>query len=184
MGTLLMDADLETDSIQNTQAETSHSMRKGDDNRQFVDFIIGNEEFAINLFHTREVITPAEITPLPSAPPYVTGIMDLRGQITTIIDLKKMMHITSDSKGKKRSRIIILDQEISKKPVGILVDDVFSVSTFSPEEINRSSDDQAHSSRNILGVIRKKGKEGGLEGKGLILWLDIHAMITTIKNEL
>lgn len=184
MGTFLMDTDLKTDSMQNTQAETPHPIRKVDDNRQFVDFLIGNEEFAINLFHTREVITPAEITPLPSAPPYITGIMDLRGQITTIIDLKKMMNITSDSRGKKRSRIIILDREISEKPVGILVDDVFSVSTFTPKEIDRSSDDHTHNSRNILGIIRKKGKEGGLEGQGLILWLDIQRMITKIKNDL
>ncbi len=154
------------------------------DTHQFVEFILGHENFAVNLFHTREVITPTEITPLPNAPAYITGIMDLRGMITTIVDLKQMMNITTSSDGKKRSRIIILDQDISKKPVGILVDDVSSVATYASVDIDYEGDDKAHHGRSILGVIRRKGKDGGKESHSLVLWLDIHAMIDKISGEI
>lgn len=154
------------------------------DTHQFVEFVLGHENFAVNLFHTREVITPTEITPLPNAPAYITGIMDLRGMITTIVDLKQMMNITTSSEGKKRSRIIILDQDISKKPVGILVDDVSSVTTYASADIDYEGDDKAHHGRCILGVIRRKEKNGGKESHSLVLWLDIHAMIEKISGEI
>lgn len=170
--------------MQRTPQSSSATRSRGGDTHQFVEFILGHEHFAVNLFHTREVITPTEITPLPNAPPYITGIMDLRGVITTIVDLKKMMNITTDSAGKKKARIIILDQETSRKSVGILVDDVSSVSTYAAGDIDHDADDKAHHNRSILGVIRRKVKDAGKEGQTLVLWLDIHAMIEKISDKL
>ena len=46
-----------------------------------VEFILGNELFAIDLFDTREVINTTEITPLPNTPSFIKGIIDLRGVI-------------------------------------------------------------------------------------------------------
>lgn len=186
MGTYTMDYE-EEEAIpagESTPVSSSRSRAREGETHQFVEFILGHEHFAINLFHTREVITPTEITPLPSAPAYITGIMDLRGVITTIVDLKRMMNITTDSAGKKRARIIILDQVISKKPVGILVDDVTSVSTYAARDIDHDADDKAHHTRSILGVIRRKAKDGGKEGHNLVLWLDIRAMIERISEQI
>lgn len=183
--TYTMDAEGDGAVMPETTRTTPAIMRTRDgETHQFVEFVLGHENFAVDLFHTREVITPTEITPLPNAPAYITGIMDLRGMITTIVDLKQMMHITTSSEGKKRSRIIILDQAISKKPVGILVDDVSSVTTYASADIDYESDDTAHHGRSILGVIRRKGKEGGKESHSLVLWLDIHAMIERISGEI
>lgn len=154
------------------------------DSHQFVEFALGHELFAINLFHTREVITPTEITPLPNSPGYITGIMDLRGMITTIVDLKKMMNITDEYEGKKKSRIIILDHDISRKPVGILVDDVSSVSTIAATDIDHSEKDDTSHGRNVVGVIRKKEKDGDKNRDKLILWLDIYAMIEKIEEDI
>ena len=154
------------------------------DDMQFVEFILGHEYFAVNLFHTREVITPSEITPLPNSPAYIRGVMDLRGSITTIIDLKTLMNLNDETESKKRSRIIILDQQVSQKPVGILVDDVYSVSTHHFGDIDRNTEDDTHNSRNILGVIRKTIKIGDKEESKLILWLDILAIRASIEKEL
>lgn len=153
---------------------------KSVDDLQFVEFILENEFFAINLFNTREVITPTEITPLPNTPTYIKGVMDLRGTITTIIDLKTLLNLHNQGEQKKRSRIIILDRKGSEKPVGILVDDVYSVSTHHAVDIERDDDDGAHTVRNILGVIRKKQKNG----HKLILWLDIENIRASIEKEL
>lgn len=184
MGTYTMGQAEDTPAVQSAPVSSSRARTREGENHQFVEFILGHENFAVNLFHTCEVITPSEITPIPSSPPYITGIMDLRGVITTVVDLKKMMQITTESSGKKRARIIILDREVSKKPVGILVDDVSSVSTYAAVDIDSDANDTAHHGRCILGVIRRRGKEGAKEGHGLVLWLDIRAMIERVSVHL
>ncbi|MDD1724702.1 MAG: chemotaxis protein CheW [Methanospirillum sp.] len=157
---------------------------KNEDDMQFVEFILGREYFAVNLFHTREVITPTDITPLPNTPAYIRGVMDLRGSITTIIDLKTLMNLSDEDNSKKCSRIIILDQQASEKPVGILVDDVYSVSTHRATDIDRNGDDTTHNRRNILGVIRKTMRENEKESHRLILWLDIQAIRASVEKDL
>jgi len=158
---------------------------KGAGTVQVVEFILGNELFAIDLFDTREVITQTEVTPLPNTPPYLKGIIDLRGMITTIIDLKDLMRITTESSGKKKSRVIVLDRSIAEKPIGILVDDVFSVTTYGNEDIDKENTSSEKAHRDILGVIRKKTKTSGEKDKnGLVVWLDIKAMIVKIASEL
>ena len=184
MGTYTLDESPAEPSDTVIQTENYSKNRKGktEDSLQFVEFILGHEYFAVNLFHTREVLTPSEITPLPSAPSYIKGVMDLRGSITTIIDLKTLMHITAESASTKRSRIIILDQEISEKPIGILVDDVYSVSTHMSKDIDRDSDRKTDTVRNVKGIIRRTLKEGDKENHKLILWLDIQSMMRAIAK--
>lgn len=166
--------------------QTSHRNRtKGAGSIQVVEFILGKEMFAIDLFDTREVITQTEVTPLPSTPDYLKGIIDLRGSITTIVDLKGLMHITTESVGKRNSRIIVLDRSITSKPIGILVDDVFSVTTYGQEDIDRENTSSNDTHRDILGVIRKKTKNAGEKDKGgLVVWLDIRKMIEKIETDL
>jgi purine-binding chemotaxis protein CheW len=145
---------------------------------QFVEFVLGTEYFAINLFNIKEVITSSDITPLPNSPVYIKGIMDLRGTITTIVDLRDLLNLTSQTKQKKRSRIIILDPKTTNKSVGVLVDDVYSVSTHQSSDIEH--DDSSNSGKNILGVIRKNQNNS----HKLIVWLDIEKICASIKNDL
>jgi len=189
MGTYSVDTSSEVmaqEPVQAVPVHTSSRFRsKGVGTIQVVEFILGNDLFAIDLFDTREVITQTEVTPLPNTPPYLKGIIDLRGMITTIIDLKDLMHISTEASGKKRSRIIVLDRSIADKPIGILVDAVFSVTTYGQEDIDRENNSAKDSHRDILGVIRKKTKVSGEKDKGgLVVWLDIRTMIGKIEAEL
>ena len=59
-----------------------------EDEIQVVEFIIGEDKFAVNLFDIKEIVEASRITPLPHAPSHIRGIIDLRGEITTIIDLR------------------------------------------------------------------------------------------------
>ena len=123
MGTFSVDTTTEVvmeEPVHTSPVQSSSRFRaKGAGTIQVVEFILGNDLFAIDLFDTREVITQTEVTPLPNTPPYLKGIIDLRGMITTIIDLKDLMHITTEASGKKKSRIIVLDRSITDKPIGI-----------------------------------------------------------------
>lgn len=152
---------------------------------QVVEFVIGDERFAVELFDTREVINTPEVTPIPNSPVFVTGMIDLRGVITTIIDLRVMMHITRESTGKKRSRVIVLDKTVSEKMIGILVDDVSSVTTYAREDIDQDAQSSNESHRDIIGVIRKHKKDGGGKDKStLVIWLDIKKMIERVEKDL
>ena len=169
--------------VRGTRTHSSRSRMSGA--VQVVEFVIGDERFAVDLFDTREVINTPEVTPLPNAPLFITGMIDLRGIITTIIDLREMMHIIRESTGKKRSRVIVLDRTVSEKMIGILVDDVSSVTTYSKEDIDQDTKSSSESHRDIIGVIRKHKKDGeGKDKSTLVIWLDIKKMVGRVEKEL
>lgn len=98
---------------------------------------------------------------------------------------KTMMHISRESIRKKQSRVIVLDKTVSEKMIGILVDDVTSVSTYSLDDIDRDAQSSHESHRDILGVIRKHKKDiSGKDKSSLILWLDIETMIGRVEKDL
>lgn len=187
MGTFLVREEAESEPQRDVpvarSARSSRSRTNGSE--QVVEFLIGDEWFAVDLFDTREVITTPEVTPIPNAPVFITGMIDLRGVITTIIDLREMMHITRESLGKKRSRVIVLDKTVSEKMIGILVDDVSSVTTYAKEDIDQDAQSSRESHRNIIGVIRKHKKDaGGKDKSTLVIWLDIKKMIEQVETDL
>jgi purine-binding chemotaxis protein CheW len=189
MATFLVQEEGESDALEKAPEmrvrKTSSPHSRISETEQVVEFVIGDELFAVDLFDTREVINTPDVTPIPNAPCFITGMIDLRGVITTIIDLREMMHITRESSGKKRSRVIVLDKTVSEKMIGILVDDVSSVTTYNKDDIDQDAQSSSESHRDILGVIRKHKKDGeGKEKRSLIIWLDIHAMIDRIEKDL
>jgi len=188
MGTFLVDNETE-ETVPGTTIETQIKKRiragaKTAGSLQVVEFILGNELFAIDLFDTREVINSTDITPLPNTPSFIKGIIDLRGVITTIIDLKEMMKITQEAGGKKKSRIIVLDQSVSEKMIGVLVDDVLAVTTYADEDIDKDAHSSRSNERDILGIIRKRTKTADKDKSELIIWLDIKTMVKKIETDL
>ena len=189
MGTMIVDSGISVDNAdpevqeQKTPLQNTRSRLKG--TVQVVEFVIGDELFAVDLFDTREVITTPEVTSIPNAPTFITGMIDLRGVITIIIDLRIMMNIAKESSGKKKSRIIVLDKTVSDKMIGILVDDVYSVTNYSKEDIDQEAHSSREGHRDILGVIRKHKKDAhGKEKSSLIIWLDIRKMIGRVEKDL
>lgn len=148
---------------------------------QVVEFRLGNEHFAIELFDVKEVVEYTRITKLPNSPVYIKGIIDLRGEITTIIDLKTHLAImTSNLNSEEESRIIVLDDSINNSKIGIMVDDVLTVSTYNAGQIDETttSGDDSH----ILGIIKKKMRDQDKETTGLIIWLDIKSLIKDMNR--
>ena len=105
-----------------TQARNTEDIaRKRQSSIQIVEFVLGKELFAIDLFDVKEVVEYTTITKLPNVPAYVKGIIDLRGEITTIIDLKHRLNITETSQvAAESSRIIVLDDKITAPRSGSL----------------------------------------------------------------
>ncbi len=147
------------------------------DEVQVVEFILGEDKFAINLFDVREIVESFRITPLPHAAAHVKGIIDLRGEITTVIDLKSVLKITAkNSNGQVDSRFIVLDDSVTNVKTGILVDDVTSVLTVPVSDI----DQKTHSGEDtdyILGIIKKASGDRDDKRKELLIWIDIKSLL-------
>jgi len=149
---------------------------------QVVEFILGKEHFAIDLFDVKEVVEYTTITHLPNVPAYHKGIIDLRGEITTIVDLKLRLNIPESSDvAAESSRIIVLDSKITRSKIGILVDDVSSVSTFEGNQVDYTSASVSREDTAIIGIIKRKLKVKDKETNELIIWIDVKQLLGDIS---
>ncbi|MFA4861848.1 chemotaxis protein CheW [Methanoregula sp.] len=151
---------------------------------QVVEFVLGDEQFAIDLFDVREVVEYTTITKIPNVPSYVRGIIDLRGEITTIVDLKNRLNIPGNNQHSEESdRIIVLDDKTTRSKSGILVDDVTSVSTFEANQVDYTSASISQEDTAIIGIIKRKVKVQEKEKNELIIWIDIKAILADIAGK-
>ena len=117
---------------------------------QLVVFKLENEEFACNINDVREVLKMVRVTPLPRSLDFVEGVINLRGEVIPVIDLRKRfglqeIEITDDS------RIIIV--EVEERMVGLIVDSVSGVNRLANKQIQDAPDQVAgQQTKLILGV--------------------------------
>lgn len=98
--------------------------RRDDDLLQLVTFSIGSEEFGVDILKVIEIIRTMEITKVPKAPAFVEGVINLRGLVIPIIDLRRRFGL-ADKAGDSDTRIIVI--EINGMSVGFVVDSVSEV---------------------------------------------------------
>ena len=98
--------------------------RHDDELLQLVTFSIGEEEFGVDILKVQEIIRTMEITKVPRAPAFVEGVINLRGKVIPIIDLRRRFNLASKSHD-KNTRII--DCVINNILVGFVVDAVAEV---------------------------------------------------------
>lgn len=97
---------------------------KADDFLQLVTFKIGNEKFGIDILKVKEIIRMVDITKVPKSPYFVDGVINLRGKVIPIINIRvrfEMKRVKSDS----NTRIIVF--ELGSKIIGFIVDEVNEV---------------------------------------------------------
>lgn len=130
--------------------------------KRYLQFSVGPEDYAIPLLSVREVIAMPDITRIPYTPPHFLGIMNLRGQVISIIDLRLKFGIKADSNAD--TAVIICD--LAPLCLGIVVNSVNSVLPLRESDISEKPEIQSSKASDyITGVTRKE--------KSLILLLDI-----------
>ncbi|HYF03695.1 MAG TPA: chemotaxis protein CheW [Patescibacteria group bacterium] len=98
---------------------------KDDVTLQLVSFTLGEEEFGINILQVQEINRLVNITRVPNSPDFVEGVINLRGKIIPIVDLRKRFGMPS-ADDTKNSRIVVVELSLSKV-IGFLVDSVQEV---------------------------------------------------------
>ncbi len=108
------------------------TIRSGKDVVQVIVFNLGNERYGVDISQVREIIKPTQITRIPNAPDFVEGVINLRGQITTIINLRKRFGLEPKPID-NNTRIIVV--EYNNAVIGMMVDTVNEVKYLSTADI-------------------------------------------------
>lgn len=147
------------------------------DEIQVVEFQLAEEIYAINLFHVKEIVQYTKVTKLPNSPGHILGIVDLRGEICTIFDIKNKLNLCGDSTlNTENAKVIVLDDKIIGYKLGILVDNVLNVTAIAKEQIDQSQSSRDYDS-SILGIIKKPVKIDGKESCELVILVDIKKIV-------
>ena len=135
---------------------------------QWVTFRLADEIYGINVMQVQEVLRVSEIAPVPGAPHYVLGIINLRGNVVTVIDTRIRLGLET-SEVTDSTRIVII--EGAKHVVGILVDCVAEVVDLTMSDVESApSVGNDESAKYIQGVASRDGE--------LLILVDLNKLLT------
>ncbi|MCP4988831.1 MAG: chemotaxis protein CheW [Colwellia sp.] len=123
---------------------------------QWVTFKLENETYGINVMQVQEVLRYSEIAPVPGAPLYVLGIINLRGNVVTVIDTRSRFGL-EPCDITDNTRVVVIESE--KQVIGILVDSVAEVVYLKSSEIDVAPNvGNEESAQFIQGVSNRDGE--------------------------
>ncbi|EJG06003.1 CheW protein [Methanofollis liminatans DSM 4140] len=147
-----------------------------------VDFEIGGTRYALDIVMAREIVEMVPLTPVPRAPEFIAGIINLRGEITNIINLNSLLQIPDQKAMAEKKIIVLVPEAAGGSNLGIIVDDVRSVLQVAEEDVE-GMDESLCQEAYIKGIIREGAGEGGNTGStGLIIWIDMAKMLQNLAG--
>lgn len=136
---------------------------------QLACFRLGTEMYALDIMKIKEIIRPQKITLVPKAPRFIEGVINLRGAVIPIVDLRKRFDLPTNA-SERTVRVIICS--IAGKILGLVVDEVAEVRRYSRKEIQPAPHFlKGRGSEFFLGVCRRD--------KELIMLLDLEKILTS-----
>jgi purine-binding chemotaxis protein CheW len=125
--------------------------------REFLAFCVGNERYALPLSCVREITRLPPVAEVPRAPAEVLGIISVRGQVTTLIDMRKKLALDAPALG-SRARVLLVDQ--GEEILGLVCDRVVQVYRLTEEEVELASALGSESSSYVMGIGRPGLRKG------------------------
>ncbi len=123
---------------------------------RFLEFNIGKERYGVELLTVIEVISIPDTTPLPNAPKYIRGIMNLRGQIITVVDLRMKLNIAALENQSESATIIV---KVNNIQVGVIVDSINKVINVSPKDLAEIVSTNKNKNSKFINSIWKSPEE-------------------------
>ena len=124
--------------------------------RELIAFRIGNQEFCVNVMSVREIRGWTPATPMPHAPQYVLGVINLRGAVLPIIDLSARLGMPATV---PTARHVIIVAQVYRKVVGLLVDAVSDILTVTEDNVQPTpeiaSEMQRQFARGVLAIDKR-----------------------------
>ncbi|MDX3926407.1 MAG: chemotaxis protein CheW [Shinella sp.] len=134
----------------------TYAVRNLSHGRELIAFRIGDQEFCVNIMSVREIRGWTPATPMPHAPHYVLGVINLRGAVLPIVDLSLRLGMKPSE---PTVRHVIIVAQVGSKVVGLLVDAVSDILTITDENIQATpdvaSDIEKNYARGILAIDKR-----------------------------
>jgi purine-binding chemotaxis protein CheW len=135
---------------------------------QFLTFSLGQEEYGIELLKVQEIKGYSAITPIPNTPGHIKGVMNLRGAVIPIVDLR--MRFGMDAIEYTQFNVIIVINA-GAKVIGLLVDAVSDVLNVGPDDVRPSPDFGSHADTHFISGMASSGDK-------VAVLLDIEALLS------
>lgn len=152
-------------------------------NLDLVEFELNGELYALDIHLAREIVEMMPITPIPRAPPYISGVINLRGEITSIINLNNLLGLPPNGAVENQKIIVLMAESAGNSNVGIIVDDVHSVIQVSEGDIEQIGDGITSDIGSYVKGIIKIGKEADEKKRGLVIWIDMVKVLREMVNQ-
>jgi len=139
---------------------------------QLVAFRLGNETYAVDIQQVQEIIRMQQITRVPGAPFFVEGVINLRGRIIPVIDLRKRLGLP---RGEETDEVRIVVVEVPPHKVGMIVDAV--------EEVLRLSEENIEAPSSLVASVDEQYLKGvGKSEDRLVVLLDLEEILKKEKD--
>jgi purine-binding chemotaxis protein CheW len=146
---------------------------QGAEQAQYLTFRIGGEEYGARILRIREIIRFEPLTKVPSTPPWVLGVLNLRGSVVPVVDLAAKLGLPASSIG-RRTCVVVVEVDLGGEStlMGVVADAVSQVLDLGPGDIERPP---SFGTR-----VRADYLEGmGRVGKGFVLLLDTDRVLSS-----
>ncbi len=141
---------------------------------EFLTFTLGREEYGIDILKVQEIRGYDAVTGIANAPPFIKGVINLRGIIVPIVDMRIKFNL---GKAEYDPFTVVIILNIAERVVGMVVDGVSDVITLSPEQVRAAPEfGAALDTRYILGL--------GTVDRRMIILVDIERLMTSRDMEL
>ena len=153
-----------------TAASTIDTITSNADGSQFLTFLLDGEEYGVDILRVRELKAWDSVTPLPNTPDWVLGVINLRGLIVPIVDLRKRFRLP-EIPYSATTVVIVLKVEAADRTriVGVVVDAVSDVYTVAPADQKAPPDVAGAASEFVSGLATV--------GDKLVIVLDIDTLL-------
>lgn len=123
---------------------------------EFLALRLGSEVYGVPLTHVREILVSPPITLVPRAPREILGIINVRGQLVTVIDLKMRLQLPGDEQQGRRARVLLVPGPEGEL-LGLSVDEVLQVYRLSESEIEPAGVLGGNVAEHVAGIGRRDG---------------------------
>lgn len=144
-----------------TTASVNPTTSRTDDRAgKYLSFQLGPEEFAIRVLKAREIMGLQEITAVPQTPGYVKGVINLRGKVIPVVDLRLKFGLPELEYSQRTCIIVVqVESEAGNLQIGVIVDGVSEVLNIAPGDIEDTPDfGDGTAMPYLLGMAKIKGK--------------------------
>ena len=139
---------------------------------QMVAFSVGEGEYALDIMRMKEIINPLPITPVPKAPSFIEGVIELRGAILPVVDMRKRFDLSPTAQTRSTKYMIVgIDVQGRRMIVGLIVDAVSEPIRLAKEQLRPAPALTVGANAYFTAVVHHQGR--------IFMVMDIDAILST-----